>query len=195
MEEGKNLRFEALHTALSYALQKTLSKLTLDVFVSCFPNIDPTSLDYVRKQIIKSWQSRAELEFQKIFLERELKQKLDKLDEVVLESEKRFAEDDERSQHIDFISLIPSERVQLDAIPEKERVRSYLAKQLEEVKSANAKLREEIKGYKEEIDNDLVKYYAVQKDLETLDKMDEEAEDQQFRQVMKWAVSEIAKSV
>lgn len=135
------------------------------------------------------------MEFQKIFLERELKQKLDKLDEVVLESEKRFAVDDERSQHIDFISLIPSERVQLDAIPEKERVRSYLAKQLEEVKSANAKLREEIKGYKEEIDNDLVKYYAVQKDLETLDKMDEEAEDEQFRQVMKWAVSEIAKSV
>lgn len=201
--QGEHIRFEALHSALSYALQKTLSKLTLKTFVSCYPEIDHHVLDYVRKQILKSWQTRAEAEFQKIFTERGLKGKLDDLDTVIQNAEKRKKKFEHESRmgggdgvqdmRRNISALSPSELSKMYIVTEKQKSLELLHTELQAIKGANEELLARIEGFKREIDSNVSEYGPVTDDLKVLDDIDETSEEAAFKEMVEWAVEELTK--
>lgn len=198
--KNSHIRFDTLHSALSYALQKTLSKLTLKTFVSCYPAIDRSSLEYVRQQIIKSWQTRAELEFQKIFAERNLKEKLDSLDDVISSGEQRknlFINEVKHNDYnpkINIRSLSPSELAKTYIITEKEKSLEILKSELENIKNTNEELLLKMQELRNEINNDIDDYKSIVDDLKTLDDLDNEGEENSFKDIIKWAIGEITNS-
>lgn len=193
-----HIRFEALHSALSYALQKTLSKLTLKTFVSCYPAIDRSSLEYVRQQIIKSWQTRAELEFQKIFAERNLKEKLDNLDDVISNGKRRKelfineTKHDDYNPNVNIGSLSPSELAKTYIITEKEKSLEILKSELANIKHTNEELLSKMQELRNEINNDIDDFKYIIDDLKTLDDIDDDAEENSFKDIIKWAIGEIS---
>lgn len=202
--ESEYVRFDALHSALSYALQKTLSKLSLKVLISCYPEIDKTSLEYVRKQIIKSWKTKAESEFQKIFNEKDLENKLNLLDEVIknAETSKTSLEYDNNSNSddskiigkVDLSALNPSELTKIFIISEKQKTEDDLKDQLKEITESNKKLLEKLSQLRQDIKTDFEEFEPVINELEILDNLVEEEEDKSFRDMVDWAVNEISKS-
>jgi kinetochore protein NNF1 len=194
-ESEEHIRFEALHSALSYALQKTLSKITLKTFVSCYPQIDRLSLEYVRKQIIKLWQNRAELEFQKIFVERALKEKLNDLDIVIQKAEERKLEYNQRSidKCPDISTLTPSELIKSHIITEKQNFLTKLENQLDLLQESNNKLSIRLNEFKKDIDDNLDDFTILIEDLKILDDLDEKLEEKEFKDVINWAVEEITR--
>lgn len=197
-QDNEHVRFEALHSALSYALQRTLAKLTLKTFVSCYPEIDKHVLDYVRRQIVKSWQSRAELEFQKIFAEKDLRGKLDDLDTVIGNAQRRKEQDKRKdgnstgSPH-NITSLTPSELSKMYMVTEKERSLEQLRSELGTIQAANEELLARIDGFKKEINSNVSEYGPVTDELKVLDEVDESAEEAAFKEMVEWAVDELAK--
>ncbi|KAG0684670.1 hypothetical protein C6P40_001666 [Pichia californica] len=199
---NQHIRFEALHSALSYALQKTLSKLTLKIFVTCYPNIDSSSLEYVRQQIIKSWQSRAELEFQKIFAEKKLKEKLDELDDIIHDGERRkkeflIKEDKDENRNgisVNITSLTPSELSKMYIVTEKEKSLKILESELSTIQNANEELLSKMKEITQEITNNVSEYEGIMEQFKVLDDIDEDAEEKSFKRMVEWAVDEITKS-
>lgn len=188
-EIEKPVRFEAFHSALSYALQKTLSKLTLKLFVSCFPTTDHASLDYVRKEIIKLWQSKAESEFQKIFEERNLKQKLDELDSIVNRAEQRKR--DPNSEAVNVTTLSPHELIAARSMSERKSLLQKLEAQLESLKNSNDKLQKEVDSNKQSLLDDL---NDCQNFIDTLcitDGIDEEEEERKQIEAVELAVQEL----
>ena len=195
--EKDHVRFEALHSALSYALQKTLSKLTLKTFVSCYPQIDHVSLDYVRKQIVKSWKNRAELEFQKIFIERDLKNKLDELDDIVDQGERQKEIDIKNGgkvSRIDVSKLTSTELSKAFLITSKKEELKTLEEELIELRNSNNKLMEQINSIKKEVNEDLSDFNSFTDDLAVLDELDENKDDELFREIVKWAIDEIVQT-
>ena len=201
--QREHIRFEALHSALSYALQKTLSKLTLKTFVSCYPEIDHHILDYVRKQILKSWQTRAELEFQKIFKERDLRGKLDDLDTVIHNAERRKEKFEHESEvggggdmqdmSRNISSLTPSELSKMYIVTEKQKSLELLVTELQTIQGANEKLLARIEDFKRDIDSNISEYGPVTDGLRVLDDIDEASEEAAFKEMVEWAVDELAK--
>lgn len=199
VQEIGSIRFEALHSALSYALQRTLSKLTLKTFISCYPGIDQSSLEYVRKQIIKSWQTRAEIEFQKIFAERDLQSKLDQLDDIIQTAEELKQHNLQNSDethilNVDISSLTPSELTKVHIYTEKEKSLDNLGNLLDTIRHSNQQLISRLNTIKHDISNDLDDFGYIVDDLKVLDDIDEEIEDASFKEIVEWAVNEIAKS-
>lgn len=202
--DEKHIRFDALHSALSYALQKTLSKLTLKAFVSCYPEIDHTTLDYVRKQIIKSWQTRAELEFQKIFAEKELKEKLDLLDDVIENAERRKestlnevpnGENEENKHiHVNIVSFTPSELSKTYIVKEKEKSLKALQNELSTIQRANEDLISRMNHFTTEINKNINDITTTSEELRVLDEIDETTEENSFKEMVEWAVNEITKA-
>lgn len=191
----ENIRFEAFHSALSYALQKTLSKITLKTFLSCYPQIDSSSLDYMRKQIIKLWQNKAEVEFQKIFSERNLKEKLDDLDVIIQNAENRKHEYDTNLMEKcpDISIFTPSELVKTHIITEKQKNLEKLQDELESLRNTNKHLLQKLNEYKFEINNNLDDFSTIIDDLKLLDDIDEPKEEIEFNEIIEWAVGEITK--
>ncbi|TID29847.1 hypothetical protein CANINC_001596 [Pichia inconspicua] len=188
-EIEKPIRFEAFHSALSYALQKTLSKLTLKLFVSCFPTTDHASLDYVRKEIIKLWQSKAESEFQKIFKERNLKQKLDELDSIVNKAEQRKRDPD--SEAINVTTLSPHELVAARSMVERKLLLQQLQAQLETLKNTNDKAQKEVDSSKQSLLNNLKDCQIFIDNLNITDVIDEMEEEKKQIEAVECAVQEL----
>ena len=188
-ETNRHIRFEALHSALSYALQKTLSKITLKAFVSCYPQIDVSSLEYVRKQVVSSWQSKAESEFQKIFMERQLQLHLNELDKVIEKAEQRKC-NGEKVQ-IDVSDLSPTELVKAHMITMKREVVKNPDEQLSALRESNEKLQKRLNEYKLDKTLDMHEYPKLLDDLKIIDELDEQEEDSKLKSIVEWAVDEM----
>lgn len=191
-EVKKPIRFEAFHSALSFALQKTLSKLTLKSFISCFPTTDHASIDYVRKEIIKLWQSKAESEFQKIFEERNLKQKLDELDLIVERAELRQHVPD--SESVNVITLSPHELIKAHSMKEKKNLLHRLESELEDLKKSNDEIQKLVDEEKQSLLNDLAACQVFINDLQLIDEIYEEADQKNQKVMVEIAVQELINS-
>lgn len=194
-ETEPNVRFEALHSALSYALQKTLSKISLRTFVSCYPQMDRMTLDYVRKQIVSLWQSRAEEEFQKIFTERGLKDKLNELDEVIRDAEAlraRWTHDAtlKERQCLDVTVLTPEELVRARTVTDKKKILENLQEMLTPLQESNRELQARLAELTQNINEDLAEVSTLVEELEFLDDDDRRQDEEAFRDLVEWAVAE-----
>lgn len=189
MDKSQNhVRYETLHSAVSYALQKTLDKITLDVFKSAYPSIDEKTLEFVRAQIIKLWSVKAEHEFKKIFHERELQSKLDSLDRIVIEAQGRF----NKSQFgIDVSKLNSEELVKCTSVPILKSTNEELKSQLELLKSSNDKLDKRMGEMEINFKNDFNAIKDINNYLINLDSI--VLNDEEFNQFVKKCIGEISK--
>lgn len=189
MEElEKPVRYETLHSAVSYALQRTLDKVTLEAFQSSYPQIDAKTLDFVRLQIIKLWSTKAEHEFKKIFHERELEEKLNDLDRIVQEARTRF---DKSQFGIDVTKLNSEELVKCTAVPILKSTNDQLREQLELLKESNDSLDTRLVKMEDNFNKDFKAIKDLNNYLINLDSI--VLNDDEFIQFVKKCINELSK--
>lgn len=151
--------------------------------------MDHASLDYVRKEIVKLWQTKAESEFQKIFEERDLKVKLDELDVIVEKAQSRKL--DPNSESVNVTTLSPHELMKARSMPEKKDLLKQFETQLEELQSDNSVLQATVDSSKQEIYDIMEKLQNFIKDIHNVDDVDEDSEEHKHKLMVFKAVQEL----
>ncbi|KAH3669494.1 hypothetical protein OGAPHI_001615 [Ogataea philodendri] len=179
----KYVRFDGLRKAAEFSLQETVNKLTLDKLVECYPEVDRATLADFQQQITDMWTSKALDEFQGIYEEKDLEQRLNELDEIVYESQQRQTRKDAA---FEIHRLAPHEIVENRLINLKQRSIDVLATKLASLKSENSALVSQIKQlHNESVDN----FRSVETSigqLESLDQMRDQLSDERFEQLLKY---------
>ncbi|ODV95627.1 hypothetical protein PACTADRAFT_50325 [Pachysolen tannophilus NRRL Y-2460] len=90
----QKIRFSKFEEVVLKALDESLKTLSLEKLKTCYPNIAKTTngikyLEAAQVQIQEYWSKNSIEEFQAIYKERNLKFKLDELDELIYEAQKR----------------------------------------------------------------------------------------------------------
>ncbi|GMM31961.1 hypothetical protein DAMA08_047060 [Martiniozyma asiatica (nom. inval.)] len=182
-----HVRYPALHTALSYALQKTLKMLKLGTFKLAYPNIDKRVLSDVRSKVIKAWSGRAELEFKRVFADKNLESKLNELDDLIFEAQDWCRKDASGEEGVDVTQFTVRELTMLRTLPAKKEAIDELEKQLEAILEANTLLEEELDQLKKGIFKDS---HAVESVIGDLDMLDDENLSE-LKELISWSLQEI----
>lgn len=162
-------RYETLHAAAAYALQKTLDKITPEAFASSFPGLDPVKLEFVRSQMVKVWATKAEREFKKVFHERELEKKLGDLDRILNEAQERY---DRGGKLPDVFSMGTEEVVSRTTIPIIEATNNTLQTQLDRLRASNAELEAKMANLETGFKDDFAVIKDTNAHLVSLDNID-----------------------
>lgn len=93
--EVEKIRYERLKLVSKKALELSIKKsLSIEQIRSCYPTIASTeegekALEIARSQIVKFWHKTSMEEFDLIFKERDIENKLDELDQIIYDAKKR----------------------------------------------------------------------------------------------------------
>ncbi|KAH3659241.1 hypothetical protein OGATHE_006125 [Ogataea polymorpha] len=182
-ETLKYVRFDGLRKAAEFALQETVNKFNVEKLVECYPGVDRETLTDFHQQITEMWTSKALDEFQGIFLEKDLEQKLNELDEIIFESRQR----QQRNEPPFLIHrLSAGEIVQTKLADAKRRSISTLSDKLELLRQENDALLSQVRQMHDESAQN---FQAVEQSvlhLEELDRMRDQLSDERFKQLLKY---------
>ncbi|KAF6843277.1 spindle pole protein [Colletotrichum musicola] len=153
------------------ALQRTLQKVNYDNFASCFPTIAahaPSKLRNVQKQMADYLEERCNKDFQAILVDRDVIRKLNELESLVSDAERRKRESgDDGEEPIPFLlqyllvdidtpsrpHLLPPEEVMTAHLaPRLASQQSHLNARLQNTQAANEVLFASIQSQRAEID-------------------------------------------
>lgn len=110
----KKVRFERLREVLRLAVNQTVKRvLTSEHFSQCFPRIasmevGEATIDFARKQVAQYFTSTSMEQFEHIFHERNIENRLNELDEIIHSSQQRK---DTRTGRQLLIDEIPPEEI------------------------------------------------------------------------------------
>lgn len=161
-------RYRRLVTSSSTALAHAVKSLTYKRVAACYPSIAKTTsgqdaLREALKQICTAWQGSVQTEFDAIFEERHLTEKLYQLDQLVKQAKLRMASNTDLPIHVD--RLTPDQIIK-SHLRETKLARIRKLKKLQEtVKQENDKYRERIKEDNERVHNSLDKLHKVTADI------------------------------
>lgn len=180
------VRFSGLEKAAEFALSETLRKLTLQRMEECYPDIEPEVLEYIRKQTIEVWRKKAEAECGQIYTERDLKSKLDALDEIVSDARDRQSRRDPDVLHMDRVK--PEEVVQSQLIALKEQAIRKSTKSLNSLRYHKKILLRELGRVSQGVEEGCEELDGVVGELGDLNSSQNEPDDGQFEKLIEYAV-------
>ncbi|KAF6830049.1 mind kinetochore complex component [Colletotrichum plurivorum] len=138
------------------ALQRTLQKVNYDNFASCFPTIAahaPSKLRNVQKQMADYLEERCNKDFQAILVDRDVIRKLNELESLVSDAERRRRESGEDAEEPIPPHLLPPEEVMTAHLaPRLASQQSHLNARLQNTQAANEVLFASIQSQRAEID-------------------------------------------
>ncbi|OLN81674.1 Kinetochore-associated protein NNF1 [Colletotrichum chlorophyti] len=138
------------------ALQRTLQKVNFDNFASCFPTIAahaPNTLRNVQKQMVDYLEERCNKDFQSILIDRNIIRKLNELETLVSDAERRRQENGDSLEEPIPPHLLPPEQVlSAHLAPRLASQQSTLNARLQNTQSSNESLFATIQSQRAEID-------------------------------------------
>ncbi|KAF6817170.1 mind kinetochore complex component [Colletotrichum sojae] len=138
------------------ALQRTLQKVNYDNFASCFPTIAahaPSKLRNVQKQMADYLEERCNKDFQAILVDRDVIRKLNELESLVSDAERRRRESGDDAEEPTPPHLLPPEEVMTAHLaPRLASQQSHLNARLQNTQAANEVLFASIQSQRAEID-------------------------------------------
>lgn len=160
----QKIRYERLKLVCQKALEQSIKKsLSMEQIKKCYPTISLSkegerSLEIARSQIVKFWHTNSMKEFDLIFKERDIENKLNELDEIVQKAQERKTKGDEAPIEADKLS--PTELIEGTIYHDKKKtlvtlemiykqLRSEnedLYKELEELGQRSSKIRTDVEG-------------------------------------------------
>ncbi|KAH3684856.1 hypothetical protein WICPIJ_004159 [Wickerhamomyces pijperi] len=154
------IRYTRLRQVAQKALSECLKPLTSENIASCYPSLQHTPegqelLDLIRANVVNGLKVSSELEIDLILKELNVKEKLDVLDELVYEAQKRKQQDqqlppEQQNQYTPVSDLTKEGLIQSYLIPAKQDFLSGLKEQHEQLRQSNLKLLEELTGLSQE---------------------------------------------
>ncbi|KAG7694493.1 hypothetical protein KL930_003812 [Ogataea haglerorum] len=182
-ENLKYVRFDGLRKAAEFSLQETVSKFDIEKLVECYPGVDRETLTDFHHQITEMWTSKALDEFQGIYLEKDLEQKLNELDEIIFESRQRQLRNDPP-----FLihRLSAEDIVQTKLLDVKQQSISKLSDKLELLRQENNALMSQVKQMHDESAQNFQAMEQSISHLEELDRMKDQLSDERFKQLLKY---------
>ncbi|QPG74512.1 hypothetical protein FOA43_001842 [Brettanomyces nanus] len=175
------VRYDGFRKAVNFSLEATLNKFTLDKLQECYPMIDAEVLEFVRRQIVELWKEKAETECEKIYRDRQIKEKLNELDMIVVDARDRQVKNDKNVIHLDKVK--PEQIVESRLIELKERSIKNMDGKLYELKKEYGSLMDELKGLTSATSQEAEKVERVIRELEGLH--GEVIGDEQFEDLLK----------
>lgn len=166
MVGDQKIRYSRLKQVFDKALTQSISKLeSWDKVSSCFPRYaetrdGATNLVTCQRQVIEFWTELCRREFDEILVERNVKEKLDELDELVSEAKKRLpasSQRGEQAQHSVAIDKLSSAKL-MECNLYKERVKAtgQLDERLASIKQINGNLQQELNEIVKDLDNEQI---------------------------------------
>lgn len=156
MTSETKIRYLRLNQVFNKALTQSIAKLeSWDKVSSCFPEYANTregasNLVNCQRQVREFWMQLCKREFEEILVERNVKQKLDELDDLITEakqslrSAKNQGSEKEPSRSIDELSS--EELIQCNLFNERQRAGEQLETRLSTLNDMNKGLKEELDG-------------------------------------------------
>lgn len=166
-EEAPKVRYTRLQQVFDTALRQSLSKFqNWSKLSACFPTMAGTTegklhLLNCQKQVTEYWTQLSKREFQEILEERNVRAKLDKLDELIHIAEKRYADQDSNNNNPSSSSEIPLNELTTDRLlscnAHTQRVKQMheLESRYNKVLQLNKSLETEIAQLEQNVNNDL----------------------------------------
>ncbi|KAI0805236.1 Nnf1-domain-containing protein [Xylaria sp. FL0064] len=172
-------RASRFQTTLDSALSHTLAKISWDNFAACYPHIAahaPATLRAVQTQMVDRLRSLCKKEFDSIQQSRNVVAKLNELESLVSEAERRRKEAGEGGADppVPPHMLPPDEVLDAHLAPHLAQQQSQLNAKLQTTQAHNAKLFEDIKRQRAEIES-LVS--LLKKGLEDVDNTNQMMDD------------------
>ncbi|AOA62962.1 MIND kinetochore complex component [Komagataella phaffii CBS 7435] len=127
-------RSKILERVLHKALANTTQELNSTKFDMCYPQISANDvgkrhLQVAREQMITFWETSAVTEFDKIFKERNVESKLDELDKLIWQAQKR-KNTGAVEESLNLEDLTPEKLIQSQTIQERRELRDNLRSQV-----------------------------------------------------------------
>ncbi|RDW24385.1 Nnf1-domain-containing protein [Yarrowia lipolytica] len=164
----QSARYRRLVTSSSTALAHAVKSLTYKRVAACYPSIAKTpagqeALREALKQICKAWTDSVQTEFDAIFDERHLPEKLAQLDQLVKDARLRMNSNTDLPIHVD--RLTPDQIIK-SHLRETKLARIKKLKQLAQtVKKENDEYRQKIKENNDQVHTSLDKLHKVTSDI------------------------------
>ncbi|CAR29831.1 hypothetical protein ZYGR_0AD05190 [Zygosaccharomyces rouxii] len=165
MTKDDKIRYLRLNQVFHKALTQSISKLqNWDIVSSCFPDYastreGSTNLSNCQAQVIEFWTEICRREFEEILRERNVKVKLDELDELILEARERLRTlpRDEKGNHakstpIDELSS--SKLIECNLYSQRLQTMEQLDQRLHKLNRVNRDLDKELQELESSIDSD-----------------------------------------
>ncbi|CCC71355.1 hypothetical protein NCAS_0H00450 [Naumovozyma castellii] len=160
MTKAQKIRYIRLNQVFNKALNQSISNLSKwDKISSCFPEYashqeGATNLMNCQTQVIEFWKELCKREFEEIVKERNVKAKLDELDDLILESQERLNElnhekgknevnvNDELNINID--DLTPEQLINCNLFSQRKQATKDLNERLARLNDINNNLANEL---------------------------------------------------
>ncbi|QLG71445.1 hypothetical protein HG535_0B04870 [Zygotorulaspora mrakii] len=169
MVEAQHIRFLRLNQVFNKALSQSVAKLeNWEKLCSCFPEYCATkegaaNLSNCQRQVIEFWTELCKREFEDILVERDVKAKLDDLDDLVFEANERLRTTSTGDEpHCTPLDKLSSEQlVACTVYGERRAAVEELQERLNTINSLNKGLQEELQELEQNLN-------AGRKDIEVL---------------------------
>ncbi|ODV84506.1 hypothetical protein CANARDRAFT_213392 [[Candida] arabinofermentans NRRL YB-2248] len=155
-----HIRFDGFDKAANYATLQTIKQLSLSTFKSCYPFINTDTLQELNNQLITFMKSKSIEQFNLIYEERNLKLKLDELDDLIHDGESRMINgngggDGGDDDSIFINSLNSNQLIQFKLLKLKENAVDELHDKLNNIITEKHKLINELNSLIDKTNNDL----------------------------------------
>ncbi|CCD27465.1 MIND complex subunit NNF1 NDAI_0K02740 [Naumovozyma dairenensis CBS 421] len=174
MTGSQKIRYIRLNQVFNKALNQSLTKLERwDKLSSCFPEYSQTeegvsNLINCQRQVIEFWRGLCKREFDDILKERNVKVKLDELDDLILEARESLQKqmhdnqderhtknnDDDNNHKILLEDLKPEELISLNLYSQRNKTISELNKRLSKLNDINKQLEDELEALLNELQSE-----------------------------------------
>ncbi|KAI1348298.1 Nnf1-domain-containing protein [Xylaria sp. FL0043] len=180
-------RASRFQTTLDSALSHTLAKISWDNFAACYPHIAahaPATLRAVQTQMVDRLRSLCKKEFDSIQQSRNVVAKLNELESLVSEAERRRKEAGEGGADppVPPHMLPPDEVLDAHLAPHLAQQQSQLNAKLQTTQAHNAKLFEDIKRQRAEIESLVSLLEKVLEDVDNTNQMMDDVVDDVARE-------------
>ncbi|VEU22092.1 DEKNAAC103075 [Brettanomyces naardenensis] len=183
------VRYGGLRKVVDYSLDTTLKQFTLEKLKECYPMIDASVLEFVRRQIVDLWRSTAESEFDKIYDDRQLEKSLNELDEIVYEAERRKEKDKDDVLHLE--QLKPEQIVQSRLVDLKKESISRLDGKLDELREDYDALMKQLEGLSGQATKNVGDVETIFKELDLLNEDKDKISDEKFESLIEYVADEV----
>lgn len=164
MTKEQKIRYLRLNQVFNKALTQSISKLqNWEKVSSCFPEYaatkeGATNLANCQRQVIEFWTELCKREFEEILEERNVEEKLDELDELIVEAKDRLRKlspDDEGiSQNTPIEELSSQELVEYNLYGQRLEASKKLDKRMEVLNGINGQMEQELKVLEASLKNE-----------------------------------------
>ncbi|GME81667.1 unnamed protein product [Ambrosiozyma monospora] len=186
---SQDTRFEKFRHALRYVINDILSKITPEKMAEMYPGVDKRALENIRAQIVQQYRNKCFSEFEKIYKDRDLENKLNELDEIIREAKERYEKNPDDKLYIN--NLKPDDIVLSKMLALQKEAVVSLHEKLMIIKRENNIMVHQINSlYNESIQN----LKAADKDFALLtDVTEDELEDEKYEDLINFVTDECFK--